>query len=115
MLRMVTAYKCQECGNVWTRAEALEAGPLVKCECGEQYERGTLGGCLGCQKQDGGKILSKVGCPTGCCVGVTPVRRLRITERQRYDGTWRETGDGSLLVRVTAGDLKRMAKEAPDA
>ncbi len=110
MLRMVTAYECAECGEVCTKTEAIEAGPLVECECGQQYERGAEGNCPECYKREGGKVISKRGCPKGCCVGVTPVRALRITERQAYDGTWRGTDEG-LLVRVTPGDLRRMAQE----
>ena len=112
MLRMVTAYECADCEVIWTKAEATEAGPLVECKCGEQYEKGALGNCPECYATDAPtKVLSKLGCPSGCSVGVTPVRMLRITERYAYDGTWREPEEGGFLVRVTLDDLRRVAKE----
>jgi hypothetical protein len=113
MIRFTTAYECPKCQQMYTRKEALHAGPLVACiECGKLHPGGFFYGyCEECECEKY-KVVSKMACGGNCAVTLRPLRVLWITNRERYSGTAQETEDGSLLVRVTTADLKRIAAEA---
>jgi hypothetical protein len=112
MIRVTTAYECPKCQLVYTRKEALRAGPLVSCtECGELHPGGFFYGyCEECECEKY-KVVSKMACEGDCAVALLPLRVLQITNREPWGGAAQEASDGSLLVRFTKADLKRIAAE----
>ena len=119
MPKIVTAYVCRGCGELYSAAESKAAGPLVECECGQVYEVGEFSTCPDCEDGKPAKTLSAFGCEAGCCEGMEAVRALRIEQEGQFTHWRKIQGEaiGGLLVRLDPRLMRaikrEIAKEAP--